>query len=100
MSKGIIFIQDLCNQEGSFLSYNDLCAKYNISKSFMLYIGLLNNIKKLVKHNQQYKDMNLTQRPQKNFENTILRTIDEDSKVDIRKAKCKVYYNIFKILRP
>ena len=59
-----------------------------------LYIGLLNNIKKLVKHNQQYKDMNWTQRPQTNFENTILRTIDEDSKVDIRKAKCKVYYNI------
>ena len=61
----------------------------------MLYIGLLNNINKLAKHNQQYKEINLTHRRQINFENTILRTIDEDSKVDIRKAKCKVYYNIF-----
>ena len=38
--------------------------------------------------------MSLTQRPQINFENTCLKTIDEDSKIDISKAKCKVYYNI------
>ena len=38
--------------------------------------------------------MSLTQRPQKNFENTCFKTIDEDSTIDIRKAKYKVYYNI------
>ena len=38
--------------------------------------------------------MSLTQRPQINFENTCLKTIDEDQKNDIRKAKCKVYYSI------
>ena len=94
ISKGNIFIQDLCNQDGCFLSYNELCHKYNISNSFMMYIRILSNIKNLVKNNKQYKEMSLTQILQKHFENTCLKTIGEDSTINIKKAKCKVYYNI------
>ena len=34
-------------KKGCFLSYNELCHKYNVLNSLMLYIGILSNLKPL-----------------------------------------------------
>ena len=95
MKKGIIYIQDLCKPDGNWFSYHEFCKKYGLTNCFLKYNGIIHNFKHLFRTSSKYTDINLKTRPSINFENTCFITIDNDTRIDIRKAKSKTYHELF-----
>ena len=61
----------------------------------MLYAGIVNSYYREIKNDPIHRAINL-QRPSSNFESSCFLTKDSDSIIDIKKAKSKIYYNIYK----
>jgi hypothetical protein len=45
LSKGIIYIQDLCRPDGTWLNYTEFCNKFQLRNCFLQFNGLLMSIK-------------------------------------------------------
>ena len=45
VEKGVIFVQDLINEDGSWMSFTQFTNKYNIRTNFLRYMGMINAIK-------------------------------------------------------
>ena len=88
--KGIVFISDLCDQNGAWLSYDNLCKKYNIRTNYLRYLGIVSAAKNAVKS----LDINLSARENFDFTYTIFRMIS-GRQLDIAKAKSKDFYQEF-----
>ena len=43
--RGVIFVQDLLNQNGSWMSFGEFTDKYNIRTNFLRYMGVISAIK-------------------------------------------------------
>ena len=48
--KGIIFIHDFINPDGTWMSYKEFNQKYGLRTNFLRYLGILSIIKKASKH--------------------------------------------------
>ena len=84
-------------------NYTEFCTKFQLRNCFLQFNGLLMSIKKLLKYNTKYENIDLKERPSNNFNNTCFRTVEKDTIIDIKKAKCKTYYDIliyFKLEEP
>ena len=95
MEKRIIYIQYLCKPDENWFSYHEYCKKYGLTNCFLKYNGIIHNFKHLFRTSSKYTYINLKTRPSINFENTCFITIDNDTRIDIRKAKSKTYYELF-----
>ena len=93
MAKGIIYIQDLCKENGDFREYDDFKRHYNLEQCFLKYVGVINCLKKVIRGKDIYKNVCYVDKPNINFNTPIFKLID-DSLIDIRKAKARIYYNI------
>ena len=47
--KGVIFISDLCDHHGAWLSYDAFCKKYNIRTNYLRHLGIVSAAKNAVK---------------------------------------------------
>ena len=83
IEKGIIFIQDICKEDGNFLSYHQFSLNYNITNACMLCAGIVNSYKRKIKNDPIYMAINLLQRPYSNFDSICFLTKDSDSRIDI-----------------
>ena len=91
--RGIIFVQDCCNGNGCWLSYNAFATKYNLRNCSIKFMGIVNCLKNLRNSKDNYRNMNMQIRPQVNFQSPIF-NVTNDNKVDVTKAKSKIYYDI------
>ena len=62
--------KDILIEDGKFLSYLQFSLKYNITNAFLLYAGMVNNYKRQITNDPIYKDINVLQRPNSNFESS------------------------------
>ena len=46
--KGINYVHDLLDNNGSFLKYNDFCVKYQLNNNLLRYYGLLNRLRQII----------------------------------------------------
>jgi hypothetical protein len=51
ISRGILFLGDLLNQDGEFYSYDEFTTTYNIRSNFLEYRGIVNALKKYLEVN-------------------------------------------------
>ena len=88
--KGIIFISDLCDQYGAWLSYDAFCKKYNIRTNYLRYLGIVSAAKNAL------KTLNIDLAANNNFDftSTTFRMLS-GRQINITKAKSKDFYNEF-----
>ena len=93
-NKGIIYIYDLM-KNNTFLSYGELCDKYDFEPNYLNYLSLIKAIKHSCNVHLDIKEVvNGNERPRIDFESTILKSYDGII-IDISKAKSKTFYDIF-----
>ena len=88
--KGVIFISDLCDHHGAWLSYDAFCKKYNIRTNYLRHLGIVSAAKNAV------KKLNIDLAASENFDftSTFFRMLS-GRQIDIAKAKSKDFYNEF-----
>ena len=91
--KGILFIQQLKDDMGHWLSYEQFSVKYNLFNCVFKYVSIINCLKNLIRHNTNYQVIVHQNFPTIDFENKYFKTINE-SYVDILKVKSKIFYDI------
>ena len=91
--KGVVFIQNLCNEYSDWLNYSQFTLKYNLTNCQLQFMGFIHCLKQLIRNNELYKNINLRHRPQINLDNSIFDTTD-GKKIDILKVKSKHFYDI------
>ena len=91
--QGIIFIQDLCKENGDWFSYKQFTTKYDLKNCQLKFMGLINCLKLLLRKNELYKNINLLPKPKIDFDNSIFHTTD-GKKIDILKVKSKMFYDM------
>ena len=95
IDSGIILIRDLLNEEGKWLSSDRFRLKFKFDVPFLEYLGLINAIKASAANERYFKYNDRNERPANiNFHSTIFRLVN-GHKIDLKKAKCKDYYNVF-----
>ena len=91
--QGIIFIQDLCKENGDWFSYKQFTTKYDLKNCQLKFMGLINCLKLLLRKNELYKNINLLPKPKIDFDNSIFHTTDGKN-IDILKVKSKMVYDM------
>ena len=80
-----IYIRDLCNINGEFLSYEEFKNQFSLNECFLRYIGIIKCLKLLIRTNKRYKDVCKTIKPTINFNTPVFKLID-DGIIDLKLA--------------
>ena len=86
---GVIYMQDLINQNRTWLSFNKFTNKYQIQTNFLKYLGLLSAVKCAAK----VIDVDLSKRPDVNFLSREFKL--GSSRLIDKKAKSRYFYTEF-----
>lgn len=89
--KGVVYVQDLCKEDGTWLSFAEFTAKYGIRSNYLRYFGIVSAVKNAIKKAPELHGIDLTQRPEINFGSNLL-YFGPNNPINISKAKSKIYY--------
>ena len=89
--KGICFVQDLLDENGKFLSLEDLQVKYNVQLNFFQYFQLIAAIPSGLKKTVQ--EITLTKRDILKIQEVFY--LADNRPLTLTKLRCKDYYNLF-----
>ena len=92
--KGVLYIQDLRNESGNWLSFKDFVDKYNIRTNYLKYFGVLSAVKNAILKCPELRNISLCTRPNICFDSDIF-LLDPVRCVNISLAKSKMFYNQF-----
>ena len=88
--KGIIYMHDLMNDNGSWMSFDQFSHTYGIRINFLRYLGILSAVKAAAK----IMNLNLLIKPAIDFQNTEHK-LNSGRIVNIKNAKSKDFYDEF-----
>ena len=88
MKKGVVYIHDLLNEEGEWLSFEN---RFNIRTNFLRYLGIVNSAKTACANNLDIKALIREARPNINFKSDLF-LINDGNHLIIKKAKSKDFY--------
>ena len=92
--KGIVYIHDLLNEEGTWLSYDQFQNKFKIRTNFLRYLGIVNSAKTAYANNPDIQALVREARPNINFNSDIF-LLKDGNFLNIKKAKSKDFYQYF-----
>ena len=90
---GVNFVQDLLQNNGKYLSYEEFKIKYNIEINFIYYCQILSAVPKSLK----FKAMTIKKPPETIIEGSDVYQLAEGKTIRLSKMRCKDYYSLFQI---
>ena len=90
---GVNFVQDLLQNNGKYLSYEEFKIKYNIEINFIYYCQILSAVPKSLK----LKAMTIKKPPETIIEEFDVYQLAEGKTIRLSKMRCKDYYSLFQI---
>ena len=92
LTKNVVFVQDLLDSQGNFLSLQGFTEKYSIDVNFLKYYQLISAIPQWLKHYAlACTDLRQLQLP---FESPVYQ-LSDDIVLDLNKIYCKQIYKLF-----
>ena len=92
LTKNVVFVQDLLDSQGNFLSFQGFTEKYSIDVNFLKYYQLISAIPQWLKHYAlPCTDLRQLQLP---FESPVYQ-LSDDIVLDLNKIYCKQIYKLF-----
>lgn len=91
-SKNIVFVQDLLNSQGKFLSIEEFREKYNLNLNFLQYCQITSAIPTWLKRSAS-EHRNIRQII--SLEESHQYQLSKDITLDLRKMRCKQFYKLF-----
>ena len=88
--KGVVFLSDLCDENGAWLSFDTFCNTYNVRTNFLRYLGVISAAKNAAK----LIDVDLSQKHTFDSDSTTF-TLLSGKRVNIAKSRSKEYYKEF-----
>ena len=93
-SRGVIFIQDLCDSQGNWLTFEAFVTKFGIRTNYLRFFGIVSAVKKMLYSGVVGKMIDLKVRPLIQFETNVL-YVDTNELINISLAKSKSFYDFF-----
>ena len=87
---GVIYMQDLVDRNGTWMSFDEFSNKYKIRTNFLKYFGLLSAVKCAV----NVINVDLSKRPVVNFQSREFK-LGSGRLIDMKKAKSRDFYTEF-----
>ena len=88
--KGVIFIQDFLNINGTWMSFQEFTSKYKIRTNFLKYLGILSSVKSAIK----LINVDLSKRPFVDFQSREFK-LCSGRLINLKKAKSRDFYTEF-----
>ena len=88
--KGVIYIHDFLNSNGTWMSFDQFSNKFNIRTNFLKYLGMLSAVKRAA----NFMNVNLSIKPIINFQSYQYK-LNSGRLVDLKKAKSRDFYTDF-----
>ena len=92
--KGVIFIQDLKTEEGSWITYNEFKTKYDIHCTYMKYRSLLGAVMDHTAELRRQQIYLLNRPPNVEEDSKVFKTIF-GGYINVKITKAKEYYDLF-----
>ena len=92
MIKNVLFVQDLLNNQGNYLSPQEFSNKYNIKVNFLQYYQIITAIPASLK---SYAFTHLDLGKLNSFSENVDFQIFKDVSLNLKKTSCKQFYKLF-----
>ena len=86
---GIYYIQDILNENGKFLTFEEFNRKYNMSVNFLNFFQILASIPPNLKSKAVFTPKNYV------LDNSDIFDFSTEKSILLSKMKCKDYYRLF-----